>query len=237
MSDNDKSLEDFFAKKAKGKKGKGKSKFTTSEAITKQVGSFQKETDSRSKDQTGKKSSGVTPTPSNLDEEEWIDFQEPTEKDYSGLRIQSLQISESTEGENPEGNEQEEEDDEGESSLLKDKTTGPWKQAQAASAASASAAAQPSEEAKPVGAYRPPAYRAPGRRGPATMGKSKTPEIDSEIAFPSLSASMASAKGEKTSNGGKNFETVKHGSRTLTSLADRRPELDLENKFDALRRS
>ena len=56
-------------------------------------------------------------------------------------------------------------------------------------------AAQPSEEAKPVGAYRPPAYRAPGRRGPATMGKSKTPEIDSEIAFPSLSASMASAKG------------------------------------------
>ena len=27
------------------------------------------------------------------DEEEWIDFQEPTEKDYSGLRIQSLQIS------------------------------------------------------------------------------------------------------------------------------------------------
>ena len=25
-------------------------------------------------------------------EEEWIDFQEPTEKDYSGLRIQSLQI-------------------------------------------------------------------------------------------------------------------------------------------------
>lgn len=66
MSDNDKSLEDFFAKKAKGKKGKGKSKFTTSDAITKQVGSFQKETDSRSKDQTGKKSSGVAPTPSNL---------------------------------------------------------------------------------------------------------------------------------------------------------------------------
>lgn len=65
MSDNDKSLEDFFAKKAKGKKGKGKSKFTTSDAITKQVGSSQKEADSRSKDQTGKKSSGVAPTPSN----------------------------------------------------------------------------------------------------------------------------------------------------------------------------
>ena len=66
MSDNDKSLEDFFAKKAKGKKVKGKSKFTTSDAITKQVGSTsQKESDSRSKDQPSKKTSGVTPTPSN----------------------------------------------------------------------------------------------------------------------------------------------------------------------------
>lgn len=53
-------------------------------------------------------------------------------------------------------------------------------------------AAAPQEEAKPVGAYRPPAYRAPGRRGP--VSKSKTPEIDSEIAFPSLSASMATGK-------------------------------------------
>lgn len=64
MSDNDKSLEDFFAKKAKGKKVKGKSKFTTSDAITKQVGSTQKESDSRSKDQPSKKTSGVTPMPS-----------------------------------------------------------------------------------------------------------------------------------------------------------------------------
>lgn len=50
------------------------------------------------------------------------------------------------------------------------------------------------EESKPTGAYRPPgAYRAPGRRGPAPS-KSKTPEIDSEIAFPSLSAAMATNK-------------------------------------------
>ena len=41
----------------------------------------------------------------------------------------------------------------------------------------------------------------------------------------------------KETNNGKNFETVKHGSRTLESLADRRPRLDLENKFDALGRS
>ena len=50
----------------------------------------------------------------------------------------------------------------------------------------------PQEEAKSVGVYRPPGYRAPGRRFP--VGKSKTPEIDSEIAFPSLAASMATNK-------------------------------------------
>ena len=65
MSDDEKSLEDFFAKKAKGKKQKGKSKFTTSDAITKQVGSSQKETDSKSKDLSSKKTSGVTTIPSN----------------------------------------------------------------------------------------------------------------------------------------------------------------------------
>ena len=65
MSDNEKSLEDFFAKKTKVKKGKGKSKFTTSDAITKQVaGSSQKESDSRSKDQPTKKNTGVAPAPS-----------------------------------------------------------------------------------------------------------------------------------------------------------------------------
>lgn len=65
MSEHEKQLESFFAKKEKGKKSKGKSKFTTSDAITKQVGSTQKEPDGRSKDQLSKKASGVTPAPSN----------------------------------------------------------------------------------------------------------------------------------------------------------------------------
>lgn len=235
MSEHDKQLESFFAKKEKGKKSKGKSKFTTSDAITKQVGSTQKEPDGRSKDQPSKKASGVTPAPSNTKEEEWIDFQEPEEKDYSGLRIQSLQIGENAEGEGSESNEQEDEDDEGDSSVRKDKTAGPWQQL--STAPQGTAASQTSEESKPVGAYRPPAYRAPGRRAPVSTGR-KMPEIDSEIAFPSLSAAMASNdKNSKETNDGKSFETVKHGSRTLENLADRGPQLDLGNKFDALRRS
>ena len=42
MSDTEKSVEEFFSKK---KAKKGKSKFTTSETITKQVGGSQKEKD------------------------------------------------------------------------------------------------------------------------------------------------------------------------------------------------
>ena len=61
MSDTDKSLEDFFSKK-KAKKGKGKTKFTTSEAITKQVGGSQKEKE-KSREQTSKKSSVVQQGP------------------------------------------------------------------------------------------------------------------------------------------------------------------------------
>jgi hypothetical protein len=52
MSD-DKSLEDFFAKK-KAKKGKSKSKFTTSDASTKQVSQPKK--DGETKDQGRQKS-------------------------------------------------------------------------------------------------------------------------------------------------------------------------------------
>lgn len=37
--------------------------------------------------------------------------------------------------------------------------------------------------------------------------------------------------------GSRSFETVKHGSRSSENPADRRPKLDLENKYDALRRS
>ena len=53
MGDEDKSLDDFFAKKDKGKKGKskGKGKFTTSSAMTKQVDKAQKPANEQAKEQ------------------------------------------------------------------------------------------------------------------------------------------------------------------------------------------
>lgn len=59
MSD-DKSLEDFFAKK-KAKKGKNKNKFTTSDVITKQASQPKKD---ESKDQSSKKFTATTQTTS-----------------------------------------------------------------------------------------------------------------------------------------------------------------------------
>ena len=53
MEDEDKSLDNFFAKKDKGKKGKSKTKgkFTTSSSITKQVEKSQKPENEQTKDQ------------------------------------------------------------------------------------------------------------------------------------------------------------------------------------------
>ena len=53
MDSEDKSLDNFFAKKDKGKKGKSKTKgkFTTSSSITKQVEKSQKPVNEQSKEQ------------------------------------------------------------------------------------------------------------------------------------------------------------------------------------------
>ncbi len=53
MESEDKSLDDFFAKKDKGKKGKSKTKgkFTTSSAITRQVEKSQKPVSEQTKEQ------------------------------------------------------------------------------------------------------------------------------------------------------------------------------------------
>lgn len=53
MDGEEKSLDDFFAKKDKGKKGKSKTKgkFTTSSSITKQVENSQKTVNEKSKEQ------------------------------------------------------------------------------------------------------------------------------------------------------------------------------------------
>lgn len=236
MADEDKSLDDFFSKK-KAKKGKGKGKFTTSDAITKQVGTGAQKDKEKTKEQASKKSSTVSQTPSKKDEDEWLDFVEPTQTDYSGLRIQSLQISEKDEKEANDANEQDEDGEEGDSSSRKEKS-GPWQNQQSQTATTEVEVEKP----RPTGVYRPPGsssvYRPPGMRQVFGGGgrSSRAPEINSEIAFPSLQQASAAPKGRETT-GGRSFETVRHGSRGMENPAARTPRLDLENKYDALGRS
>jgi len=223
---DDKNVEDFFAKKDKGKKGK-KGKFTGTrdrESIAKSI----EESKQTGKEKVKEKQTSNIQSAAEKAEDEWIDFDEPTIKDYTGLKIQTLQISEKQE--ESAGSGDDENDEEGDGASKKDN---PWAFSQSAQAPAAPAPAP--AETRPTGVYRPPGFN----RGPMPRrGPRAAPEIGSEIAFPSLNAAVQSEKRKDMQNTGRSaFETVKHGSRSTEPMANRGPKLDLGNKFDALSNS
>ncbi|XP_077952195.1 protein CDV3 homolog isoform X5 [Gasterosteus aculeatus] len=183
----EKSLDDFFAKRdKKKKKEKGKSKEPvvglTTAVIKKTKREKEKSTKNDNQDAQIEK------------DEEWKEF-EQKEVDYSGLRLQALQISDEKEEE--EGYEKEEVGEDGEIILVSgDKVSGPWNKSGAAPVPAAAAPPPVEEveepESKPSGVYRPPGARlTTTRRGP-TQGP---PEIFSDTQFPSL---MATSKHVET---------------------------------------
>lgn len=225
---DDKNVEDFFAKKDKGKKGK-KSKFTGTRDRESIAKSFD-ESKQAGKDKVKEKQTANSQSASEKGEDEWKDFEEPTQKDYTGLKIQSLQISDKQDTESA-GSGEDEYDEEGDVVSKKDN---PWSASQGAKAPTEPA---PVEHRQVVGGvYRPPSFnRAPlPRRGPKAV-----PEIGSEIAFPSLQAAGQTEKKKEFQNSGRSFETVMHGSRSSSAdiMSNRGPRLDLGNKFDALSNS
>lgn len=249
MDTDDKSLDDFFAKKDKGKKGKSKSKgkFTTSSAITKQVEKSQKPMNEKSKEQKPT----TYQTSNSQIEDEWVDFNEPKEKDYSGLKVQAFQTLDKVDDDIDERAEREDECDGDDTLEKKDKSSSVWQSAHQTAVQAAAPVEEPiKEEVKkePVkGAYVPPSMRrtmgtqpdlkdqswkygsSAGRRDPR-----RPPEISSEIAFPSLQASAdVSSKSEALSS--MSFEPVRHGIRASNEQSmSRRMNIDLENKYDAL---
>lgn len=245
MDGEEKSLDDFFAKKDKGKKGKSKTKgkFTTSSSITKQVENSQKTVNEKSKEQKP----STSQTLNSKNEDEWVDFSEPKEKDYSGLKVQSFQTLDKQDDDGDEKTEREEEGDSEDTSEKKDKTSSVW-QTVAQAVPQATPVEEPKEEVKkePVkGAYVPPSMRRTMAAQPDVKDQSwkygssrrdprRPPEIGSEIAFPSLKASAdVSTKSEAMSS--QSFEPVKRGVRASTEQSvNRRRNIDLENKYDAL---
>ncbi|XP_028290766.1 protein CDV3 homolog isoform X2 [Gouania willdenowi] len=227
----EKSLDDFFAKRDKKKKkekGKGKEPAAAAAQTSVVVKKIKKEKEKSAKNE-------------NQDaqiekDEEWKEF-EQKEVDYSGLRLQALQISDEREEEEYE---KEEVGEDGEIILVSgDKVSGPWNKSGGAPppSAAAVAAAAPIEdeevpEAKPPGVYRPPGARlTTTKRGP-TQGP---PEIFSDTQFPSLLATAKHVETRKDREMEKTFEVVKHRTRGREETgAAAMQHLQLDNQYAIL---
>lgn len=240
----DSSLDEFFAKKDKSKKGKsGKSKYTTTETIAKKLEESGKKAETLTTPKKEKeKNNIVSNTQTTLsiplleeDSDDWKDIEEEKEKDYSGLKVQSMCMSEKEKEEEQLLKDQQAEEN-GESSKLNDGMAGPWKMsASGTSSTSEIIIEEEVKEEKPQSTYVPPhlRYSSAASSGPKRNPKT-APEISSEVHFPSLSASVDTPKGTQTSTQDKSFQSVKHGVKSKGDVSPHGPQIDLENKFAAL---
>ncbi|XP_017261790.1 protein CDV3 homolog isoform X2 [Kryptolebias marmoratus] len=207
----EKSLDDFFAKRDKKKK---KEKVKGKEPVA------------------GSTTSAVV----KKEDEEWKEF-EHKEVDYSGLRLQALQISDEKEEEEYE---KEEVGEDGEIIVVGgDKISGPWNKSGGGGggAAAAPPPAAPVEEVevpevKPAGVYRPPGARlTPSRRGPSQG----PPEIYSDSQFPSLLSTAKHVETRKDREMEKTFEVVKHKNRGREETSGASMQhLQLDNQYAIL---
>ncbi|XP_059182649.1 protein CDV3 homolog isoform X2 [Centropristis striata] len=220
----EKSLDDFFAKRDKKKKkekGKGKESAAgpTSAVIKKTKREKEKSSKNDNQDAQIEK------------DEEWKEF-EQKEVDYSGLRLQALQISDEKEEEEYE---KEEVGEDGEIILVSgDKVSGPWNKSGAAPPPAAAPVEEVEEpESKPAGVYRPPGARLTTTRRAPTQGP---PEIFSDTQFPSLLSTAKHVETRKDREMEKTFEVVKHRNRGReeTGGTSMPQHLQLDNQYAIL---
>ncbi|XP_064094203.1 protein CDV3 homolog isoform X6 [Macrobrachium nipponense] len=237
-------LDSFFAKKDK-KKVKGK-KFTTSDEIARRL------EESEKKDQIQVLKSKVEPVrkleepsedspvvedPPQKEEEEWNDFEDDKDKDLTNLKINKLQIEDE---EDLGGGSA---DDDGEKGEHGDKRDGVWKTESMQQPAPAPVTTiEPEEKGRPTinSSYVPPHMRntSASPLPKSTPRRNKTaPDINNEMAFPSLSDAQAAnpmgAWGKKRFNN-EGFESVRHGSTRVMAEDHAPPKLSTANRFDAL---
>lgn len=199
---SEKSLDDFFAKRdKKKKKEKGKGKETTTAPAAMVVKKTKKEKEKSTKNDN-------QDAQIEKEDEEWKEF-ELKEVDYSGLRLQALQITDEKEEEEYE---KEEVGEDGEMILVSgDKVSGPWNKSSAAPAPAAPVVDEVEvPEAKPAGVYRPPGARLTTAKRTTNQGP---PEIFSDTQFPSLMATAKHVETRKDREMEKTFEVVKHKTR------------------------
>ncbi|KAM7390237.1 hypothetical protein PAMA_008426 [Pampus argenteus] len=220
----EKSLDDFFAKRDKKKKkekGKGKESAAgpTSNVLKKTKKEKEKSAKNENQDAQIEK------------DEEWKEF-EQKEVDYSGLRLQALQMSDEKEEEEYE---KEEVGEDGEIILVSgDKVSGPWNKSGAPPPPPAAAPVEDVEvpEAKPAGVYRPPGARLTTTKRSHTQGP---PEIFNDAQFPSLLATAKHVETRKDREMEKTFEVVKHRNRGREETGGASMQhLQLDNQYAIL---
>lgn len=238
----DTSLDDFFAKKDKSKKKKKGHKFTADDILAKQNEEVKKpEEKIPERQMISNVSNDNTTAPSASElrkeqDEQWDDFVE--EKDYSGLKIQNLQIAEEEAAREAEeaAREAEENEDGGEDG---EGPAGPWKPV-SSTAPVVQQSTPPPEEVKielpntKGGKYIPPSMRGQPATPTASAGpkprrgKKSAPKLDSEEDFPTLGGPPPP---DAFIDDG-TYEKVRSGGRQLGESAAER--LELGNKFASL---
>ncbi|XP_025769419.1 protein CDV3 homolog [Puma concolor] len=170
--------------------------------------------------------------PRDQDEDEWKEF-EQKEVDYSGLRVQAMQISEKEE----EDNEKREDpgdnwEEGGGGGGGVEKSSGPWnKTAPVQAPPAAVIVTETPEPAMTSGVYRPPGARLTTTRktpqGP--------PEIYSDTQFPSLQSTAKHVESRKDKEMEKSFEVVRHKTRGRDEVSKNQAlKLQLDNQYAVL---
>ncbi|NP_001080515.1 protein CDV3 homolog A [Xenopus laevis] len=232
----EKSLDDFFAKRdKKKKKDKGVSGSAAgSRGSARPPDGAPSSSSSMSGAGKGvkKEKSGKSDNPDQLQEkedDEWKEF-EQKEVDYSGLRIQSLQLSNEKEDDENEKKEEQGADWEETGGYGTDKSSGPWNKTSQAQAP-ISAVTEAPEPVHTGGVYRPPAARA----SVSTRKPQGPPEIYSDTQFPSLQATAKHTESRREKEMEKTFEMVKHKNRARDEATKNQAlRLQLDNQYAVL---
>ncbi|XP_071417336.1 protein CDV3 homolog isoform X1 [Pithys albifrons albifrons] len=237
----ERSLDDFFAKRDK-KKRKEKSSRSAAAAASSASNAASSAAGAGTSRPAEGGGSGATAASSaaggssakaaSKEEDDWKEFEQKEEIDYSGLRVQSMQISEK---EDDESEKREEPGDNWEESGGGgvDRSSGPWNK----SAPAPAPVVEPivTETPEPVqagGVYRPPGAREGGRPRRAQQGP---PEIYSDTQFPSLQSTAKLVDSRKDKEMEKSFEVVKYKTRGRDEVSKNQAlKLQLDNQYAVL---
>ncbi|XP_074844369.1 protein CDV3 homolog isoform X3 [Carettochelys insculpta] len=205
----ERSLDDFFAKRdkkkrrEKGSRGAAAAASSATSASSVAGGARPAEGGSGAAASSASSAKAVA-----KEEDEWKEFEQKEEIDYSGLRVQSMQISEK---EDDEGEKREEPGDNWEEAGSGvDRASGPWnKTAPVQAPIAETIVTETPEPVQSSGVYRPPGARE-SRTRKAPQGP---PEIYSDTQFPSLQSTAKHVDSRRDKEMEKSFEVVKHKNR------------------------